>query len=58
MGRCEDGQFNVGTSVLQGASKGSLGLEKIKKQVDELVRSDGPAWAEAGVQEPALESRT
>ena len=38
MGKCEDGQFNVGTSVLQGAFKGSLGLEKIKKQVDELVR--------------------
>jgi Ca2+-binding EF-hand superfamily protein/ubiquitin-protein ligase len=38
MGKCEDGQFNVGTSVLQGAFKGSLGLEKIKAQVDELVR--------------------
>ena len=38
MGKCEDGQFNVGTSVLQGAFKNSLGLEKIKKQVDELVR--------------------
>jgi Ca2+-binding EF-hand superfamily protein len=34
MGKCEDGQFNVGTSVLQGAFKNSLGLEKIKKQVD------------------------
>lgn len=38
MGKCLDGQFNVGASVLQGAFAGSLGLEKVKRQVDELVR--------------------
>ena len=32
------GNSTSGRPVLQGAFKGSLGLEKIKKQVDELVR--------------------
>ena len=37
MGKCEDGQFNVGTSYSKGPSRGRWGWRR-SRQVDELVR--------------------